>query len=104
VFHSGSAGCSRDVHVAETNEQMAVMRKLIAQGQNHQQVLASFVSAAGFLGWFVRWQLVAPHPMLPMKYFADRRFSVGSGVITTSFFMLFGWFFLFGLYLQFARG
>jgi hypothetical protein len=42
--------------------------------------------------------------MLPMKYFADRRFSVGSGVITTSFFMLFGWFFLFGLYLQFARG
>ena len=39
-----------------------------------------------------------------MKYFADRRFSVGSGVITTSFFMLFGWFFLFGLYLQFARG
>jgi MFS transporter, DHA2 family, integral membrane protein len=74
------------------------------RGWTNGVVLASFVAAAGFLGWFVRWQLVAPHPMLPMKYFADRRFSVGSGVITTSFFMLFGWFFLFGLYLQFARG
>ena len=42
--------------------------------------------------------------MLPLTYFADRRFSVGSGVITTSFFILFGWFFLFSLYLQFARG
>jgi MFS transporter, DHA2 family, integral membrane protein len=67
-------------------------------------VLATFVIAAVVLASFVRWQRVAPHPMLPMKYFADRRFSVGSGVITTSFFMLFGWFFLFGLYLQFARG
>ena len=67
-------------------------------------MLASFVVAAVFLAWFVRWERVAPHPMLPMKYFADRRFSVGSGVITTSFFMLFGWFFLFGLYLQFVRG
>ena len=57
-----------------------------------------------FLAGFVRWERVAPHPMLPLKYFADRRFSVGSGVITTSFFMIFGWFFLFGLYLQFVRG
>jgi cytochrome c-type biogenesis protein CcmH/NrfF len=28
-------------------EQMALMRTFIAQGQNHQQVLASFVSAQG---------------------------------------------------------
>jgi hypothetical protein len=42
--------------------------------------------------------------MLPISYFADRRFSVGSAVITTSFFVMFGWFFLFSLYLQFVRG
>jgi hypothetical protein len=42
--------------------------------------------------------------MLPLTFFADRRFSVGSAAITTSFFVMFGWFFLFSLYLQFARG
>ena len=42
--------------------------------------------------------------MLPLSYFSDRRFSVGSAVITTSFFVMFGFFFLFSLYLQFARG
>ena len=74
------------------------------RGWTNGVVVGSFVAAAVFLTWFVRWQRIAPHPMLPMKYFADRRFSVGSGVVTTSFFLLFGWFFLFGLYLQFARG
>ncbi len=74
------------------------------RGWTNGLVSASFVIAAVFLAGFVRWERVAPHPMLPLKYFADRRFSVGSGVITTSFFMLFGWFFLFGLYLQFVRG
>jgi fucose permease len=42
--------------------------------------------------------------MLPLDFFADRRFSVGSAVITTAFFVMFGFFFLFTLYLQFARG
>ena len=66
--------------------------------------VGSFAVAAVVLFAFVRWERVAPHPMLPLTYFSDRRFSVGSGVITTSFFILFGWFFLFSLYLQFARG
>ena len=58
-----------------------------------------------FLVGFIRWQRVAPHPMLPLTFFSDRRFSVGSAVvITTSFFIMFGFFFLFSLYLQFARG
>jgi DHA2 family multidrug resistance protein-like MFS transporter len=74
------------------------------RGWTNGWVVATFAAAAVFLAAFIRWQRVAPHPMLPLSYFADRRFSVGSGVITTSFFILFGWFFLFGLYLQFARG
>jgi MFS transporter, DHA2 family, integral membrane protein len=67
-------------------------------------VIGSFVVAAVVLYAFVRWEMVAEHPMLPISYFADRRFSVGSAVITTSFFVMFGWFFLLSLYLQFVRG
>ena len=36
--------------------------------------------------------------------FRDRRFSVGSGVITIAFFVMFGFFFLMTQYLQFGRG
>ncbi|HKA04445.1 MAG TPA: MFS transporter [Acidimicrobiales bacterium] len=67
-------------------------------------VVGSFLAAALLLTAFVRWEQVAPHPMLPLTFFSDRRFSVGSAVITTAFFLMFGWFFLFSLYLQFARG
>ncbi len=67
-------------------------------------VLGAFAAAAVLLVTFVRWERTAAHPMLPLTFFADRRFSVGSGVITTSFFVMFGFFFLFSLYLQFARG
>jgi hypothetical protein len=67
-------------------------------------VLGAFVTAAVLLVAFVRWEQAAPHPMLPLSFFSDRRFSVGSAVITTIFFLMFGWFFLFSLYLQFGRG
>jgi hypothetical protein len=74
------------------------------RGWTDPVVVAAFLAAAVFSVAFVRWEQIAPHPMLPMSYFNDRRFSVGSGVITTSFFVMFGFFFLFTLYLQFARG
>jgi DHA2 family multidrug resistance protein-like MFS transporter len=74
------------------------------RGWSDPFVVGSFVVAAVVLYGFVRWEMVAEHPMLPISYFADRRFSVGSAVITTSFFVMFGWFFLFSLYLQFVRG
>ena len=67
-------------------------------------VLATFVITAAVAVAFVRWERVAPHPMLPVSYFCDRRFSVGSATVTVSFFVMFGFFFLFSLYLQFARG
>ena len=67
-------------------------------------VLVTFAIAAVLLVAFVAWERVAPHPMLPLAFFGDRRFSVGSAVVTTSFFVMFGFFFLFSLYLQLARG
>jgi EmrB/QacA subfamily drug resistance transporter len=67
-------------------------------------VLATFVLAVVFIVGFGLWERRAPHPMLPMSLFADRRFSVGSAVVMTTFALIFGFFFSFTLYLQFARG
>jgi DHA2 family multidrug resistance protein-like MFS transporter len=74
------------------------------RGWSDPFVVATFVAAAVLLTLFVLWERAAEHPMLPLSFFADRRFSVGSAVITTSFFVMFGFFFLFSMYLQFARG
>jgi len=51
---------------------------------------------------FVVWELRAEHPMLPMNLFQIRPFSVGSSVIALSFFVMFGFFLLQTLYLQFV--
>ena len=67
-------------------------------------VLGSFLVSAAALSAFVRWERRSPHPMLPLTFFEDRRFSIGSGVITIAFFVMFGFFFLATQYLQFARG
>ena len=53
---------------------------------------------------FRRWELHTEHPMLPMPYFRNRRFSTGSGVITFGFMVMFGFFFLITQYFQFVRG
>jgi EmrB/QacA subfamily drug resistance transporter len=74
------------------------------RGWTDPLVVTTFVAAAALITLFVLWERIAEHPMLPLKFFADRRFSVGSAVVTTSFFVMFGFFFLFSMYLQFARG
>jgi len=66
-------------------------------------MLAFALAVLGTLG-FLMWERRAEHPMLPLRLFRDRRMSVGSGVVTVSFFVMFGLFFLFTLYLQFVRG
>jgi EmrB/QacA subfamily drug resistance transporter len=66
-------------------------------------VLAAFAVAAVALVTFALWERRSTHPMLPVELFRDRRMSVGSGVITSAFFVMFGLFFLFTLYLQFVR-
>jgi MFS transporter, DHA2 family, multidrug resistance protein len=67
-------------------------------------VLGAFLLAGVALSAFVAWERRSDHPMLPLTLFRDRRFSTGSGVITVSFFVMFGFFFLITQYLQFARG
>jgi EmrB/QacA subfamily drug resistance transporter len=73
------------------------------RGWTDTAVLVAFALAAVGLGAFVVWERRSDHPMLPLTFFRDRRMSVGSGVVTIAFFVMFGLFFLFSLYLQFVR-
>src|SRR5262249_53339279 len=74
------------------------------EGWMAPQVLAASAIAVVELTVFVRWERRSSHPMLPLTLFRDRRLSLGSGVITIAFFVMFGFFFLATQYLQFARG
>ena len=74
------------------------------KGWTSTEVVAAAVVSAMTLIGFVRWELRAEHPMLPMSYFRNRDFSVGSGVVTFAFGVMFGFFFLMTQFLQFVRG
>ncbi len=74
------------------------------RGWTDPLVVGSFVVAAIVLALFCLWEYRTTHPMLPLEFFRNRRFSVGVGVITFAFFGMFGFFFLFTQYLQFVRG
>ncbi|MGI8686125.1 MAG: MFS transporter [Acidimicrobiales bacterium] len=73
------------------------------KGWSSVTIVVSFVVAVAALSSFVLWERRTAHPMLPLDLFRDRRMSVGSGVVTVAFFVMFGLFFLFTLYLQFVR-
>jgi len=74
------------------------------RGWTDGYVLALFAAATMLLMLFVRWELRSRAPMLDPRYFLNRRFTLGSLAITTSFLAMFGFFFLITLYLQFAQG
>ncbi len=67
-------------------------------------VLAGFVAAATLLTAFVAWELHHPHPMLDVRLFANRRFSIASAAVAFTYFALIGWFFLLTQYFQFIHG
>ena len=73
------------------------------KGWTSAVILGSFALAAVTLVGFVLWERRTTHPMLPLDLFRDRRMSMGSAVVTIAFFVMFGLFFLFSLYLQFVR-
>ena len=74
------------------------------KGWSSGHVLTAFLIAVVGLTAFVFWELRRDSPMLPMEFFRIRRFSVGSGVITFAFMVMFGFFFLITQYYQLVRG
>lgn len=62
--------------------------------------MAIFSLSAVALGLFAWRELTARHPMLDLKLFRDRRFSIASAGMTLTFFAMFGVFFLVAQYFQ----
>ena len=74
------------------------------QGWTDTTTLGGFAAAAAVLGAFIAWELRTDHPMLNLGFFADRRFSVGTGSITLVMFAMFGSLFVLTQLLQFVFG
>ncbi len=70
----------------------------------------SFETAWAILGGafillgFAYWERQTSHPMLPMRFFQSKRFSIGSLTLVLTFFALFGMFFVLIQFLQFVLG
>jgi len=67
-------------------------------------VIAALVGAVVILGGFVLWERRSRHPMLPLRFFSDRRYSAAIGSLALVLFALLGLFFLMTQYLQFGLG
>ncbi len=87
---------------------MAALLYAIIEGPNKGwfggEIIASFAVAIIGIAAFAVWEMKRDSPMLPMEYFRIRRFSVGAGVITFAFMVMFGFFFLVTQYYQLVRG
>ena len=66
--------------------------------------LAAFAGAAIVLALFAWRETTAGDPMLDLRLFRDRRFSVASGGIALTYFAMFGTFFLSAQFLQLVLG
>jgi EmrB/QacA subfamily drug resistance transporter len=66
--------------------------------------IAGFAAAAAALAGFVAWERHADAPMLDLRFFANRGFTLGTATIALTFFAMFGLWFVFTQYLQSVRG
>lgn len=80
----------------------------IIEGPHHgwasTESLLTFGLAIAALGTFAAWELRAKFPMLDLRLFRDRRFSVASAGMSLTFFAMFGTFFLVAQYFQLVLG
>jgi len=73
-------------------------------GWGSAEVAGSLVAGAVLAAAFVAWELRAPEPMLPMRFFRSRAFSAGNAAIFFTFGSLFGAVFFFAQLLQQVLG
>jgi MFS family permease len=67
-------------------------------------VLSSLVAGLALTVAFVAWELRAPEPMLPMRFFRNRMFAATNAVTLAMYFGMFGSIFLLAQFLQTAQG
>jgi Major Facilitator Superfamily len=73
-------------------------------GWGSLDVVGSIAAGVLLVGAFVAWELRAPEPMLPIRFFRSRAFSAGNAAIFFTFAALFGAVFFFAQMLQTALG
>jgi EmrB/QacA subfamily drug resistance transporter len=73
-------------------------------GWSSAEVLTPLAAGAVLMGLFVVWELRAPAPMLPMRFFRSRTFAATNGVSFLMYLGLFGSAFLLAQFLQTAHG
>jgi EmrB/QacA subfamily drug resistance transporter len=73
-------------------------------GWGSTQVVASIAAGAVLLIAFVAWELRAPAPMLPMRFFRSRAFAATNGVSLAMTFGIFGSIFLLAQFFQTVQG
>jgi EmrB/QacA subfamily drug resistance transporter len=107
---------SRDPHAARIDRPGAVLSiagivalvwAIIRAGETSftdTPVVAAFTTATALLVGFVAWERRCPNPMLDMRLFTDRRFSIAAAAVAFTYFALIGWFFLLTQYFQFVHG
>ncbi len=75
-----------------------------SRGWTSPLIAGSLVAGAVLLTAFVFWERAIDHPMLPLRFFTNRRYSVAIGALALVLFSLIGMFFLMTQYLQFDLG
>ena len=68
------------------------------------EILAALCGSVALIAVFVLWERHTDHPMLPMAFFANRRYSAAIASLALVLFALLGLFFLITQYLQFCLG
>ncbi len=67
-------------------------------------ILGALAGAAAIIAAFIVWERHTSHPMLPLHFFRNRRYTVAISALAMVLFALLGMFFLITQYLQFALG
>jgi EmrB/QacA subfamily drug resistance transporter len=75
-----------------------------ALGWTSTTILGSFGFGIAFMIAFVVWELRAPAPMLPMRFFRSRAFAATNGLSLAMFFGVFGSIFLLAQFFQTTQG
>ena len=73
-------------------------------GWTSPQILAALALGAVLTVAFVVWELRAPAPMLPMRFFRNRAFAAANGASLLMYFGMFGSIFLLAQFLQTVQG
>ncbi len=74
------------------------------RGWSSGPVIGSLAASVAILSSFVAWERHTDHPLLPLRFFRSRRYSVAIAALALTLFALLGMFFLMTQYLQSVLG